>query len=147
MGVFSFRKTFGVFVTAGAVLFGAAGAFAAPSGGHLVTPNDGSSFSSACVGHNFQGFGFGQTLGADMSTFGILNAANGPANCSSQTSSGVGNATSSAADGGPIGNLGGSYNGVSQGSATAGVVKLSATNTNSTTNSSQRFTGAAANGG
>jgi MYXO-CTERM domain-containing protein len=120
---------------------------AVPSGGHLVTPHDGSSFTSACTGHNFGGFGLGQNLGRDLSTFGYLNAANGAANCGSGTSSGVGLANSSAADGGPIGILGGSFNGAAQGAATAGVIKLQASNTTSTTNSSQRFTGAVANGG
>ena len=115
-----------------------------PSGGHRATPFDGSSFTSSCVGHNFQGFGLGGNLGTDLATRGILNASNGPANCSAATSSGVGTVNSSAADGGPIGNLGGSYSGTASGEARAGVIKLQAANNADTT---QRFTGAAANGG
>ena len=118
--------------------------YAFRSGGHRTTPFDGSAFTSSCVGHNFQGFGLGGVLGTDLASRGILNAAGGPANCSAATSSGVGTVTSSAADGGPIGNLGGSYNGTSSGEARAGVIKLQAANNADTT---QRFTGAAANGG
>ena len=107
--------------------------YAYPSGGHRTTPFDGSAFTSSCVGHNFQGFGLGGVLGTYLASRGILNAAGGPANCSAATSSGVGTVTSSAADGGPIGNLGGSYNGTSSGEARAGVIKLQAANNADTT--------------
>jgi hypothetical protein len=146
-GIISLLPKIRVAAMAGAlliVLAGPSSVMAVPSGGHLTTSFNGSSFTSACVGHNFQTFGFGQNLGTDLSTRSFLNAGGGPANCNSATSSGVGTVNSSAADGGPIGNLGGSFNGTASGVAQAGVIRLEA---EKTANDTQRFTGAASNGG
>ena len=128
-----------------ALIGGASSAFAIPTGGHTVTPFDGSAFTSACAGLGYGGFGFGEDIGNDLGTFGISDENNNPMACSSGTSNGLTPATASHAYGpANVGNLGGSFSGSAAGSAQAGLIKLQAAND---ANMIQRFSGAAANGG